>query len=75
MEYGVQHQIHQIEGVQRRFTKDYYYYLLKAYSPVNRTESPQGFSQVQVLHKSKYNYNKHLINIHSNKHKNKKVWT
>ena len=29
----------------------YYYYLLKAHSPVDRTGSPQGFSQVQMLHK------------------------
>ena len=27
-------------------------YLLKAYIPINRTGSPQGFSQVQILHKS-----------------------
>ena len=26
-------------------------YLLKAYSPVNRTWSPEGFSQVQISHK------------------------
>ena len=26
-------------------------YLLKAYSPVNRTQSPRGFVLVQVLHK------------------------
>ena len=39
-----------------------YYYLLKTYSPDNRTGSPVGFSQVQVSHKSKYRYNKHLNN-------------
>ena len=26
-------------------------FFLKAYSPANRTRSPQGFSQVQILHK------------------------
>ena len=26
------------------------FYLLKAYSPINHTGSPQGFSQVQILH-------------------------
>ena len=26
--------------------------LLKAYSPANRTGSPQGFSQIQILHMS-----------------------
>ena len=26
-------------------------YLLKAYSPVNRTGSPQGLSQIQILYK------------------------
>ena len=30
----------------------YYYYLLLAYSPVNRSRSPQGFSQVQISHTS-----------------------
>ena len=29
----------------------HYYYLLKAYSPINRTGSPQGFSLDQLLHK------------------------
>ena len=39
-------------------------YLLKAYtdSPANSTGSPQGLSQVQVLHKSKYKHNTHLTN-------------
>ena len=30
----------------------YYYYLLLAYSPVNRSGSPQGFSQVQISYTS-----------------------
>ena len=30
--------------------KCYYYYLLKAYGPVNHTGSPQGFSLNQILH-------------------------
>ena len=32
----------------------YYYYLLKAHSPVNHTGSSQGFSLVQILHKLDY---------------------
>ena len=30
---------------------DLFIYLLKAYSPINRTQSPQGFSQAQISHK------------------------
>ena len=40
-----------------------YYYLLMAYSPVNRTGSLHGFSQVQILHKS-HNIKKHLTYIY-----------
>ena len=52
-----------------------YYYLLKAYSPVNHTGSPQGFSQVHVLHKSKYKYDKHLTNTVTNIKHIKQIWT
>ena len=31
-------------------TNNYYDYLLKAFCPVNRTGSPEGFSQNQILH-------------------------
>ena len=38
-------------------SKDYLFlYLLKAYSPVNLTGSPRGFSLVQNLHKSNNKY-------------------
>ena len=43
------------------------YLFIKAYSPVNRTGSPQGFSQVQILHK----LNKKAINMHVHKNKHK----
>ena len=33
-------------------SNNFLYLLLKAYSPVNRTGSPQGFSQIQILHMS-----------------------
>ena len=36
-------------------------YLLKAYSPVNHTGSPQGFSQVQILRKLNTMQNMHII--------------
>ena len=35
--------------------QNYYYYLLKAYSPVNRTGLPQDFSQVQNVAQVQYN--------------------
>ena len=35
-------------------------YLLKAYNPVNRTGSPQGFSQVQISHKLNTIQNMHI---------------
>ena len=51
-------------------------YLLKAYSPVNHTGTPQGFSQVQNLHKSNNKIQVHAkssqakYNVHNNnKHK------
>ena len=36
-------------------------YLLKSYSPVNHTGSPQGFSQVQIPHKLNTIQNMHII--------------
>ena len=38
-------------------------YLLKAYSPVSRTGSPQGFSQDQILHKLNTIQNMHSIQM------------
>ena len=51
-------------------------YLLNAYSPVNCTGPPQGFSQIQILHMShkkvpNSNSNSNIPQtIHKNKHKN-----
>ena len=36
-------------------------YLLKAYSPVNRTGSPEDFSQVQILQKLNTIQNVHIL--------------
>ena len=41
----------------------YVIYLLMAYSPVNRTGLPQGFSQVQIAHKLNTIQNTHYIYI------------
>ena len=42
-------------------------YLLKAYSPVNHTGSPQGFSQVQIKHKLNTTQNMDTIYIYKRK--------
>ena len=47
-----------------------YFFLLKAYSPVIRTESPQGFSRVQInVAQVEYNTkHAHYINVTIYKH-------
>ena len=42
-------------------------YLLKAYSPVNRTGSPQGCPQVQISHKLNTIQNMHILIIYKRK--------
>ena len=44
-----------------------FYYLLLAYSPVNRSGSPQGFSQVKFRTQVEYNTkHAHYINVKHN---------
>ena len=45
-------------------------YLLKAYSPVNRTGSPQDFSPNQILQKMNTNYNTKYAHFTNVKHIN-----
>ena len=48
------------KGQHHRPSSYYYYYLLKTYSPINSTRSPQDFSQVQISHKLNTMQNMHM---------------
>ena len=41
--------------------ENYYYYLLKAYSSVNRTRSPQGFLPNRILQELNTIQNMHIL--------------
>ena len=55
--------IHEDQNTQTLKYNYYYYYLLKAYSPVNRTGSPQGFSLNQILQKLNTVQNMHISQV------------